>query len=185
MRLSLFSLSLFPALALATISVTGPSSDLYWVQNASNTISWTFAQGDPNPVDIIVTNAANTTLNGAFSIAQFVNVSDQTFTVTNVTLRPGSNYQVVFVSAGNQSQILANSTNFDVKPPGTAPANNTATSSASSSASGTGSSSSAPHSTSPAPVPESGASRLMLSDTRGLFFALGACSFASLAGILL
>jgi hypothetical protein len=47
------------------------------VQDASNEIQWTYAAGDPTPVDIIVTNQANQTLNGAFSIARFVPVSQE------------------------------------------------------------------------------------------------------------
>jgi hypothetical protein len=82
---------------IATISITSPSSSSYWfvtssvhclalltslfllsrVQNVSNVIDWTYNSGDPNPVDIIVTNGNNQTLNGDFSIAQFVQVSDQ------------------------------------------------------------------------------------------------------------
>lgn len=47
------------------------------VQNASNTITWQFSSGDPSPIDILVVNSNNATLNGAFSIARFVNVSIQ------------------------------------------------------------------------------------------------------------
>lgn len=49
---------------------------LFRVQNVSNTIDWTYQSGDPTPVDIIVTNGANTTLNGDFFIARFVEVSE-------------------------------------------------------------------------------------------------------------
>jgi len=47
------------------------------VQNVSNLISWTYTQGDPSSVDIIVTNSNNATLNGAFSIARAVPVSQE------------------------------------------------------------------------------------------------------------
>jgi hypothetical protein len=50
---------------------------LFRVQNLSNTISWTYTSGDPTPVDIIVTNGNNATLNGDFSIARFVAVSQE------------------------------------------------------------------------------------------------------------
>lgn len=49
---------------------------LFRVQNDSNTIDWTYTSGDPNPVDILVTNGNNQTLNGDFSIARFVQVSE-------------------------------------------------------------------------------------------------------------
>lgn len=49
---------------------------LFRVQNVSNPIDWTYQSGDPTPVDIIVTNGANTTLNGDFFIARFVEVSE-------------------------------------------------------------------------------------------------------------
>ena len=47
------------------------------VQNTSNVITWTYTPGDPSPVDIVVINAENATLNGDFSIDRFVDVSDQ------------------------------------------------------------------------------------------------------------
>ena len=56
------------------------------VQNASNTITWQFSSGDPSPIDILVVNANNATLNGAFSIARFVNVSDQVRTLCGVIM---------------------------------------------------------------------------------------------------
>ncbi|KAI0259482.1 hypothetical protein BC834DRAFT_846706 [Gloeopeniophorella convolvens] len=102
--------------------INGPSASQFWVQNISNTISWSFSQGDPSPVDIIVTNGDNRTLNGDFSIARFVNVSQETFTVTNVTLLTGTGYQVVFINPINSTQVYANSSDFEVKAPGTPPA---------------------------------------------------------------
>jgi hypothetical protein len=47
------------------------------VQNTSNQISWTYTQGDPTSVDIIVNNSNNQTLNGNFSIARNVPVSQE------------------------------------------------------------------------------------------------------------
>ena len=57
------------------------------VQNTSNTITWSFGAGDPNPVSIIVTNKDNTTLNGAFSIAESVNVSQAVSSIFFVQFR--------------------------------------------------------------------------------------------------
>ena len=45
------------------------------MQNTSNVITWTYSPGDPSPVDIVVTNPDNTTLNGNFSIARFIDIS--------------------------------------------------------------------------------------------------------------
>ena len=39
------------------------------VANSTNIISWTFNAGDPSPVNIIVVNSDNATLNGPFFIA--------------------------------------------------------------------------------------------------------------------
>jgi hypothetical protein len=47
------------------------------VQNTSNIISWSFTQGDASTVDIVVTNSNNQTLNGNFSIARSVPVSQE------------------------------------------------------------------------------------------------------------
>lgn len=48
---------------------------MYRVQNTSNTITWTFNQNDPNPIDIIIVNGNNQTLNGPFAIVSSANVS--------------------------------------------------------------------------------------------------------------
>ncbi|KAG8968267.1 hypothetical protein FRC03_008133 [Tulasnella sp. 419] len=117
----LLALSAAVPSALAAITITGPSSQAYWVANTSNVISWNYASGDPDPISIVVTNENTTTLNGAFSIAEFVSVSAQTFTVTNVTLKTGSGYVVNFVNGSNPSQVYASSEGFEVKPGGTAP----------------------------------------------------------------
>jgi len=119
--------ALFAALGLAAsgqaaISITGPSTQNYWVQNSSNKITWTYSSGDPTPVSIIVTNPDSTLLYGPFSIAEFVSTSDQSFTVTNVSLKPGSPYAVTFVNSTNPTQVYATGQNFEVKPAGTAPA---------------------------------------------------------------
>lgn len=49
------------------------------VQFTTNTISWTFTSGDPTSVDIIITNSNNQTLNGNFSIARAVPVSQEVY----------------------------------------------------------------------------------------------------------
>ncbi|KAI0051274.1 hypothetical protein FA95DRAFT_1554609 [Auriscalpium vulgare] len=205
---SALALAFLPALAAATISINGPSSSAYWVQNTSNTISWSFAQGDPNPVSMVITNAENTTLNGAFYIAEFVNVSQESFTVTNVTLLPASNYQVVFVNPLNASQVYANSSDFDVRDPGTPPAQTPGSSSTSGSASSssspsssastgssagsstgraTGSSSgSSPSSSSTAPASSgTNGAAAAFGDVTGILYTLGACGLASLTALLL
>jgi len=117
--LSLLALSAFLPAALSNITISDPSSTLYWVQFQSNTISWGFDQGDPSPISIIITNSNNSFLNGAFSIAQFVDVSQQTFIVSNVTLKVGTGYVVNFVNPSNASDVFALSDQFEVKPNGT------------------------------------------------------------------
>ncbi len=47
------------------------------VQNANNLISWRYTQGDPAIVDIAIINSNNQTLNGNFSIARSVPVSQE------------------------------------------------------------------------------------------------------------
>ncbi|OBZ74695.1 hypothetical protein A0H81_05549 [Grifola frondosa] len=185
MRFSFAALALLPA-AVGAISITGPSPTAFWVQNTSNTISWTFSPGDPNPIDIVIVNANNATLNGAFSIANSVNVSQATFTVTNVTLNPGDNYAVEFVSPTNHSQVFATSQNFTVMPPGTAAAT---TSSAASGATGTSSGSSAtstsPTSSGSAPSPSGSSAALRSFGSEGVLGLVVACGIASLSALLL
>ncbi|TRM69144.1 hypothetical protein BD626DRAFT_473076 [Schizophyllum amplum] len=141
MRAAVALAALLPAAALADISINYPSSDSYWVADASNTIQWSASSSDPN-VTIIVRNDQNQTLYGDFDIAEYVNVADLTYTVTNVTLREGTGYQVVFVNVSNATQEYASSESFEIKPNGTTPApTSSAASSTSTSPSGSGSSS--------------------------------------------
>ena len=44
--------------------------------------------------------------------------STQSYTITDVTLKVGTGYNVQFVSPTNQSNVYANSTSFEVKAPG-------------------------------------------------------------------
>jgi hypothetical protein len=136
----------FIASALA-ITINTPSPSSFWVQNVSNTITWTFNQGDPNPIFITVTNSNSSILNGQFAIQNGVDLSNGTFTVTNVTLLTDSGYVVNFVNGSNLTQVYASSQPFDVKVPGTPPAQ-TGSPSGSSSPSATGGNSSASGSTS-------------------------------------
>jgi len=143
MRLALLALALLPFAAIAKITITTPSASAYWVQNTSNMIAWTYNQGDPSSVDVLITNQNNATLNGAFSIARGVPVSQESFTVTDVTLRTATGYQVSFVDPNNATNVLAQSAQFEVKAPGTSPAPTTAPTSGSTSANGTASGSAA------------------------------------------
>ncbi|KZT38758.1 hypothetical protein SISSUDRAFT_1128545 [Sistotremastrum suecicum HHB10207 ss-3] len=122
----LSSLCIIP-FVLSAITITEPSPSSFWVQNQTNTISWTFASGDPNPISIVIVNSNNTFLNGEYSIHEFVDLSNGSFTVTNVTLLVASGYQVEFVNTTNLTQVFATSQTFDVKAPGTAPANSSTT----------------------------------------------------------
>ncbi|EJF60202.1 hypothetical protein BD309DRAFT_1046369 [Dichomitus squalens] len=177
-----------PIAVANAINILGPSETDFWVQNQTNVITWQFNQGDPSPIDIVVINSNNATLNGAFSIAQFVNISQQTVTVTNVTLRPGDGYLVQFVNTTNHTDVFANSSTFTVKPPGSQPGPTAALSSSAasssatspSSASGSGSSSS---SSSTQSAGSNGA--VSLTSTGGIFGVIAACAVASLSALLL
>ncbi|KIP06635.1 hypothetical protein PHLGIDRAFT_106712 [Phlebiopsis gigantea 11061_1 CR5-6] len=188
MRFSLaLALAALPT-AFGAINILGPSPSSYWVANTSNVISWTFAAGDPSPVNIIVVNSDNATLNGPFFIANSVDLSNSSFTVTNVTLKTGSNYQVEFVSPQNTSNVLAQSQAFSVMPGGTAPAPTSSvapspTGSSSASSTGSSSASASGSASSGAPSPShttSGAPHLAVSGVLGLIAACGAAALAAL-----
>ncbi|KZV87409.1 hypothetical protein EXIGLDRAFT_723773 [Exidia glandulosa HHB12029] len=158
---------------LGNITISGPSDKAYWIQFTENNITWTFAQGDPSPISIIITNSEQTELNGAFSIAEYTDTSAQHFTVTNVTLVQGGNYVVNFVNPTNASQVYATSKPFEVKPLGTAPANTIGesdlASTASSSSSGTSTASvENPQGTAP---PDNAASRISVASGAGMLLA--------------
>jgi len=185
MRAALFALALLPSAAFATITITGPSASQYWVQNDSNTIQWSYTPGDPTPVDIILTNGNNQTLNGDFSIARFVPVSQESFTVTNVTLRPGTGYQVVFINSVDPTQVYANSSDFEVKAPGTSPAPTSTPGSSSGSPSGNSATSSGTPSTTSSSSTSSSTTKKnsalgMVVDIPGLLYASSAIVFGTL-----
>ncbi|KAL0946549.1 hypothetical protein HGRIS_012754 [Hohenbuehelia grisea] len=157
---SLVYLAAAASSALA-ITINAPSGQNYWVQNASNVISWTFDAGDPSPIDITITNPNSSFLNGNFSIARNVGLDNGSFTVTNVTLRVASGYVVNFVNS-NQTQVLATSQPFDVRRPGTTPVtvslpSPSPTAASSSSRSGTSTRATAATPTSTVPSAENGA----------------------------
>ncbi|KZV77763.1 hypothetical protein PENSPDRAFT_645366 [Peniophora sp. CONT] len=186
MRASLASLALLPATALA-LSITGPSDSAYWVANTSKTISWTTSSGDPAQVDVVLTNPNNQTLNGDFFVARFLNTSAESFTITNVTIRAGDDYQVVFVNPANASQVYANSSDFSVKPAGTpaAATSSAASSSASSTASASGSSTGSASASAASSTQSSAASPLAGISFGSAIYALGACALAAVGGALL
>jgi len=107
--------------SVLAITITGPDPNHYWVFGVANNITWTYEANDPTPVSITITNPNNTILNGVFSIAENVPVSQQSFTVTDVTLRPGTGYIVNFINPSNNSQVYTSSSAFTVDPQGTAP----------------------------------------------------------------
>ncbi|KAI0245949.1 hypothetical protein BJV78DRAFT_1158244 [Lactifluus subvellereus] len=172
---------LLPSVALGAITITRPSSTEYWVQDINNEIQWTYNQGDPTPVDIIVTNQANQTLNGPFSIARFVPVSQETFTVTGVTLRVATGYQVAFVNPANTNQVYATSSTFEVKAAGTTPAP-TIVPTTSASASGTPTGSSASSSPSASSTKKSNAALGLAMDIPALLYT---CSILALGTFFL
>ncbi|KAI0659531.1 hypothetical protein C8Q70DRAFT_984797 [Cubamyces menziesii] len=188
MRFSLAAALALPLAAANALQIIGPSETSYWVQNTSNTITWQFSQGDPNPISINVVNANNATLNGVFAIAPFVNVSQQTFTVTNVTLRAGDGYQVQFVNASNTTQIFANSSTFSVKPAGTTPAPPVSASASATSSGASASGTSASGTSNSSSATATGAahnSALSLTTSEGVFGVIAACGIASLSALLL
>ncbi|KAL7278755.1 hypothetical protein PYCCODRAFT_1426324 [Trametes coccinea BRFM310] len=187
MRFSLAALAL-PIAVTNALQILSPSASSYWVQNTSNTITWQFSDGDPNPISINVVNANNATLNGVFTIANFVNVSTQTFTVTNVTLRPGDNYQVQFVNTSNITQVFAHSDDFTVKPPGTAPASIVSASSTATSSGASASSTSPSGTSSTASASATGGARngaVSMTSSQGVFGIIAACGAVSLSALLL
>jgi len=137
-------------------------------------------------VDIVVSNSNNQTLNGNFSIARSVPVSQESFTVTDVTLRVGTGYQVSFLDT-TETQIIAQSASFEVKAPGTSPAptanpsTTTPQGTGSSTSPGNGTASgSAASSTSTSGSSKNNAVLGLALDVRGLFSVCGIVTFGGL-----
>ena len=69
-------------LLVSTCSLRGPRNYsltliAYRVQNTSKVITWTYTQGDPSPITILITNDDTNVLNGAFSVAEYIDISAQ------------------------------------------------------------------------------------------------------------
>jgi len=176
------ALAVLPALALATIQITGPDASDYWVQNTSKTITWTYENGDPTPISILILNDDITLLNGPFSIKEYVDVSLESFTITNVTLKNGTGYSVEFVNPANQTDVYALGPKFEVKASGTPPAPSGSPGGSSSSGPGSGtpsstSSSSNPSGTTGGNTSDNGA----LSASYSILLSLTACGLATVA----
>ncbi|CAH7685901.1 hypothetical protein PPACK8108_LOCUS20497 [Phakopsora pachyrhizi] len=119
MRFSSFCVGIAGLTASAkALTITSPSASSYWVQFSTNTIAWSLSNGDPTDVTLQVINRNSTTLNGVFTIAEYVKASLESYTVTNVTLVTAEE----MVNPMNNSQVYATSGTFGVKPSGTTPA---------------------------------------------------------------
>ncbi|KAH9914060.1 uncharacterized protein BXZ73DRAFT_55186 [Epithele typhae] len=177
-----------PIAVTQALDIVGPSQSAFWVFNTSNSISWSFAAGDPSPINIVIVNSDNATLNGPFSIATGVNVNETAHVAifsTNVTLRPGDNYQVQFVNTTNQTDVFASSTAFTMKPNGSEPA---APVSVSSAASSTATSPSGSRTSSSSSATATGAASNTggaLSSNQGVLGVLAACGLVSLSALIL
>ena len=100
-----------------------------------NNIDWAYIGNEPHLVDVVIVKSDSTVLNGAVVIARYGSVHpkvsctihrecavadnntsfpQQSFTVANVTLRAGSNYQIEFVDTNNSSHIYATSQHFSI-----------------------------------------------------------------------
>jgi len=183
MRAVFAALAVLPALALATIQITGPDASDYWVQNTSKTITWTYTKGDPTPISILVVNDDVTVLNGAFSIQEYLDVALESFTVTNITLKSGSGYSVEFVDPANHTDVYAIGPKFEVKPAGTPPATSSNSgNSGGSSSSGSGSPSSTSSSTKPSGTTSGNSNNNgALPASSNVLFSLATCGFVAVA----
>jgi len=182
MRAVLAALATLPALALATIQITGPDASDYWVQNTSKTITWSYNKGDPSPISIVILNDDANVLNGGFSISEYVDVSLESFTITNVTLKTGTGYSVEFVNPSNHSDVYATGPKFEVKAAGTPPASTgTPGGSGSSSGSGSGSPTSTSTSTNPSGTTTGGnKGNGALPTSPNTLLGLAACGFVAI-----
>lgn len=104
----------------SAFTINSPSASSYWVQFTSNSIAWTTGGNDPPTVTLQIVNSNASLLNGAFSIAEYVPASKQSYTVTNVTLVVADGYMVQMVNPANGTDVYAHSAPFSVKPNGTA-----------------------------------------------------------------
>ncbi|KIJ97037.1 hypothetical protein K443DRAFT_681822 [Laccaria amethystina LaAM-08-1] len=132
---------------LSLLALVAPLVSALTVNNPSNptsggqvTITWTTAAGDPDSFSI---ELVNTSFNNAYAIANNVDPSTGSITLTIPTVPVGAGYTIEFVDIGNINTVYTTSGSFSIG------ANSASSTSASTAASSSGTSSKASTATAP------------------------------------
>ncbi|KAG8907165.1 hypothetical protein FRB99_005137 [Tulasnella sp. 403] len=114
----------FTLLASAKISILAPSSTYWWVANSQNLYSWTCGTSNNDGYTnftVLVTNQNTAVLSGPLALVAIQWDYDCSILLPAVaSLNPGSGYILQFGDVYNQTNIIASSEPFEIKPQGSA-----------------------------------------------------------------
>jgi len=110
----------------AQITILAPSSSYWWVANSQNLYSWTcgsqYNQGYTN-FTVLINNVSPTVFNGPLALIAIQWDYDCSVLIpaTGVAALPaGSGYTLSFANVYNQTDVIATSQQFEIKPLGSA-----------------------------------------------------------------
>jgi len=110
--------------ASATLTIIAPSSSYWWVANSQNLYSWTCGsqnnEGYTN-FTVMINNASPTVFSGPLALVAIQWDYDCSVLLPPVASLPaGSGYTLYFANVFNDTDIIASSSVFEIKPEGSA-----------------------------------------------------------------
>ncbi|RSH87316.1 hypothetical protein EHS25_003225 [Saitozyma podzolica] len=174
--------------ALGQLTVTQPSSSLWWVSNSLNTLVWASAQGNTiTQFSVFLSNSDVNVLNNKLALISIQPTYDYSKTISPINVPAAQNYVIQLTDPLNSSSVYASSQPFEIKaagsayPTGSVPINNTngtatVTGSASASATSSASAASASSSKSAAAGRGSGMSLLTAAGAGGVALVVAAAA---------
>jgi len=164
------------------LSVTSPSSDIWWVAQSQNQISWTCQTSTFQTFTVLVGNTDPKVLTQPEAVIAIENNFDCSKLITQdqASQAVGTGYFVVLANPLNNTDVYATSELFEIKALGSAYPSTTAAAGPSSSGSSTASSSSSSPSAAGSSSQNSSSGALSLQASLGGLTALAAAGLAAL-----
>ncbi|KAG7086827.1 hypothetical protein E1B28_002748 [Marasmius oreades] len=116
------TLSTLTTLAFAATGppITVPAKDQWWVAQSSNVLTWDCHNSQATQFGVYVTNKDPKVFSGALGIIAILqnDVCSKEITLQQVNLNAGTGYTILFTDPVNQTNILSQSDEFEIKPLG-------------------------------------------------------------------
>ncbi|KAL9710000.1 hypothetical protein Ac2012v2_007061 [Leucoagaricus gongylophorus] len=104
------------------LSITLPASNLWWVAKSANTLTWTCRSSPFTNFTVIMTNTNPSVLSGPQAFISIQQNTDCSKLVTQEQsdYSPSTGYRILLANTLNQTDIYAQSDEFEIKPLGSA-----------------------------------------------------------------